>query len=288
MREIREGDDTFYRRVGRRPGDALAAVLDAVGLARARRAPSSTPTATASTRPSTTTATAPGSTSSDRAAMPRGDGGGHACFAHHLGLEHMAFHGVQGRGVLVDLAHHLGHDCRAVKRATLEEIMAADDVVVEPGDMLLLHTGFATKVLEWNREPDPVEIHRMCACLDARDESLLEWIAESQISALVADNYAVEAMLGGGPLVDGKRTRCCRSTTSACSSSACRSARCGTCTSWRRGCASTTGAASCSPRRRSGSRASWARRSPRSRPSNCRRAPSTARRPGSRSPRRRR
>jgi hypothetical protein len=42
--------------------------------------------------------------------------------------------------------------------------------------------------------------------LDPRDESLLEWIAESRISALVADNYAVEAMLGGGPLVDGKRT----------------------------------------------------------------------------------
>src|SRR5581483_1034813 len=70
------------------------------------------------------------------------DGGGHRCFAHHLGLEHMASHGVQGRGVLVDLAHHLGHDWRAVGRGTLEEIMAADDVSVEPGDMLLLHTGF--------------------------------------------------------------------------------------------------------------------------------------------------
>ena len=31
--------------------------------------------------------------------------------------------------------------------------MAADNVVVEPGDMLLLHTGFATKVLEWNKNP---------------------------------------------------------------------------------------------------------------------------------------
>ena len=37
--------------------------------------------------------------------------------------------------------------------------MAADDVVVEPGDMLLLHTGFATKVLEWRTDPDPVKIH---------------------------------------------------------------------------------------------------------------------------------
>ena len=125
-----------------------------------------------------------------------GDGGRHLCFARHLGLEHMAFHGVQGRGVLVDLHHHLGNEWRAVNRQLLEEIMAADGVVVEPGDMLLLHTGFATEVLRWGRDPDPVEIHRTCPYLDARDPSLLEWITESRIAALVADNYAVER-LGG-------------------------------------------------------------------------------------------
>jgi kynurenine formamidase len=125
-----------------------------------------------------------------------GDGGRHRCFARHLGLEHMAATGVQGRGVLVDLAHHLGHEWRAVDRKTLEEIMAADNVVVEPGDMLLLHTGFATEILQWNRNPDPVKIHTLCSYLDARDPSLLEWIADSQISALVADNYAVEGMVG--------------------------------------------------------------------------------------------
>ena len=125
-----------------------------------------------------------------------GDGGRHLCFAHHLGMEHMAYQGVQGRGVLVDLAHHLGHDWRGVDRKTLEEIMAADDVVVEPGDMLLLHTGFATEILNWNRDPDPVKIHTLCSYLDARDPSLLEWIAESQIAALVADNYAIEGLVG--------------------------------------------------------------------------------------------
>ena len=125
-----------------------------------------------------------------------GDGGKHLCFAHHLGLEHMAFHGVQGRGVLIDLAHHLGHDWRGVDRKTLEEVMAADDVVIEPGDMVLLHTGFATKILEWGRNPDPKQLFRTCTYLDARDEALLEWIADSQISALVADNYAVEGMVG--------------------------------------------------------------------------------------------
>jgi kynurenine formamidase len=103
---------------------------------------------------------------------------------------------VQGRGVLVDLAHHLGDDWTAVDRATLEGIMAADDVVVEPGDMLLLHTGFATEILKWHRDPDPAKIFTLCSYLDARDESLLQWITDSQISALVADNYAVEGLLG--------------------------------------------------------------------------------------------
>ena len=79
---------------------------------------------------------------------------------------------------------------------TLQEIMAADDVIVEPGDMLLLHTGFATEVLKWNREPDPVKIQMMCSFLDGRDEALLQWISDSQISALVADNYAVEGLVG--------------------------------------------------------------------------------------------
>jgi kynurenine formamidase len=125
-----------------------------------------------------------------------GDGGASRCFARHLGLEHMAFHGVQGRGVLVDLAAHLGDEWRAVDRALLEEIMAEDGVVVEPGDMLLLHTGFATRILEYERQPDPAKIFTLCGYLDGRDDSLLEWIAESQVSALVADNYAVEGLLG--------------------------------------------------------------------------------------------
>jgi kynurenine formamidase len=117
-------------------------------------------------------------------------------FAKHLGLEHMAFHGVQGRGVLVDLAHHLGDDWRAVDLATLKEVMSADGVVVEPGDVLLLHTGFATKVVEWAGTPDPRQLFTSCAYLDAKDDALLEWITDSQISALVADNYAVEGLLG--------------------------------------------------------------------------------------------
>jgi kynurenine formamidase len=124
------------------------------------------------------------------------DGGRHRAFARHLGLEHMAYQGVQGRGVLVDLHAHIGDEWRGVNLAMLQEIMAADNVVVEPGDMLLLHTGYATRILEWNRNPDPRKLFTTGSYLDARDEALLNWIADSQISALVADNYAVEGLLG--------------------------------------------------------------------------------------------
>ena len=125
----------------------------------------------------------------------RGDGGADPCFAHHLGVEHMAFHGMQGRGVLVDLAHHLGDRSQGVNLEMLQDIMASDGVLVEPGDMLLLHTGYATRILEMGRAPDPKKIFRMCSWLDSRDPALLEWIADSQIAALVADNIAVEGMI---------------------------------------------------------------------------------------------
>lgn len=124
----------------------------------------------------------------------RGDGSGSLSHSRHLGLEHMAVHGVQGRGVLVDLAHHLGTESQPVNLATLQDIMSEDQIVVEPGDMLLLRTGFATQILAWDRNPDPVAIHATASYLDASDESLLDWITDSQISALIADNYAVEGV----------------------------------------------------------------------------------------------
>ena len=124
---------------------------------------------------------------------PTADG---RCVAHHLGLEHMAFHGVQGRGVLVDIEKHVGREWRPVDLAMLRQIMDDDGVVVEPGDVLLLHTGFATQLVEWGGEPDPRKVFTTGAYLDAHDDALLDWIADSQIAALVADNYAVEGLLG--------------------------------------------------------------------------------------------
>lgn len=72
-------------------------------------------------------------------------------------------------------------------------ILDADKVQVEPGDMLLFYTGFADLILSMNKEPDMAVLNTSCATLDGRDEKLLQWVTDSGVAALIADNYAVEA-----------------------------------------------------------------------------------------------
>jgi kynurenine formamidase len=124
----------------------------------------------------------------------KGDGSGSLSFARHLGMEHMAAHGVQGRAVLIDIAHHLDNTEKwtRVKMKTLREIMAADKVEVRPGDMVILHTGFTRKIMEWDKHPDESIIQRMFPYLAGDDPEVLDWITDSGMSALIADNYAVE------------------------------------------------------------------------------------------------
>jgi kynurenine formamidase len=94
---------------------------------------------------------------------------------------------------MVDLRAHCGDARETVGYERLMSIMKADGVEVEQGDMLLLHTGFAQRLLDWGRKPEPAQVHAICAVLDGRDARLLQWIADSGIAALIADNYAVEA-----------------------------------------------------------------------------------------------
>lgn len=112
--------------------------------------------------------------------------------AKALGVETMAESCVQGRGVLVDLHHHFGRGRRRVGYDDMMRAIEADGVVVEPGDMLCVHTGFGDVVMEQNKTPDPDVLHTSCAVLEGRDERLLRWITDSGIAVLVTDNYAVE------------------------------------------------------------------------------------------------
>ncbi|WP_311222481.1 MULTISPECIES: cyclase family protein [unclassified Acidovorax] len=113
--------------------------------------------------------------------------------AHALGIEGMARTGVQGRGVMIDLRAHLGDARTVVGYDTLMRVLDADSVAVEPGDIVCLHTGFADVVLGMRKHPDAAVLAGSCAVLDGRDDKLLQWITDSQLAAIAADNYAVEA-----------------------------------------------------------------------------------------------
>ena len=121
---------------------------------------------------------------------PQDEGGSRA---HALGIENMAAVGVQGRGVMIDLEEEFGWEQKMVGYDDLMRVMEKDSVTVEEGDMVCLHTGFAQMIMEMGGKPDKEKLHNSCAALDGRDGKLLNWITDSGLSLLIADNYAVEA-----------------------------------------------------------------------------------------------
>ncbi len=112
---------------------------------------------------------------------------------HALGVENMAAKCVQGRAVMIDLHAHVGRSRVAVGYDQLMRILEKDHVIVENGDMVCLHTGFAQMLLDMNKQPDAHTVENSCAALDGRDAKLLQWVTDSGLAALIADNYAVEA-----------------------------------------------------------------------------------------------
>ena len=112
--------------------------------------------------------------------------------ARALGIEKLAEHGAQGRGVMIDLHHHYGRKRHAVGYDELMKLVDEDRVEVEKGDMVCLYTGFADLILEMRKQPDAKLLHASCSGLDGRDERLLQWISDCGLAILASDNYAVE------------------------------------------------------------------------------------------------
>ena len=110
-----------------------------------------------------------------------------------LGVENMAAHPIQGRGVMIDLEHHFGRGEKFVSYDELMRIMEADKVTVEEGDLVCFRTGYDRVILDMNKNPDRRVLDaNPCAGLDGRDERLLNWITKSGVVALISDNHAVE------------------------------------------------------------------------------------------------
>ena len=113
--------------------------------------------------------------------------------ARALSIANMAETCVQGRGVMIDLHRHLGEARTHVNLEMLLKIMEADRVSVSEGDILCLHTGLGQLIVDSPPEgPDP-SMRLACAVLDGSDPALLNWITESGVAAIAADNLAVES-----------------------------------------------------------------------------------------------
>jgi kynurenine formamidase len=122
--------------------------------------------------------------------------------AKALGAENMAVKCLQGRAVMIDLFAHYGRSRHAVGYDDLMRVMAADGITVEPGDFVLLRTGFDDVILEGKRSPDKETLETSCTGLDGNDTRLKQWVTESKLVALISDNYAVE--IHNAPLQPGQ------------------------------------------------------------------------------------
>jgi putative cyclase len=112
--------------------------------------------------------------------------------AKALGIQNLAEHGAQGRGVLIDLHFHFKRERKAVGYDDLMRVLEKDGIEVERGDMVCLYTGFADVLLEMKKHPDARLLGETCSGLQGRDAKLLQWISDSGLACLLADNYAVE------------------------------------------------------------------------------------------------
>lgn len=125
--------------------------------------------------------------------LGEGEVGDHASYAKRLSVCEMAKSPVQGRGVLIDFTRHFGRERVIVTRAILEEVLAKDGIEIRPGDIVMLRTGYAEALMEMQADPDPEHLqHHVGAALDGTDAALHQWITDSRIAAIAADNYAVE------------------------------------------------------------------------------------------------
>ena len=117
-----------------------------------------------------------------------------------VSVAEMAATGVQGRAVMIDLRHHFGDERVAVTAEMLDRVMKADAVTVEKGDIVCLHTGLGQLIREAEGKLD-ASIKTKCAVLDGYDKRLLEWISDTGVAAIAADNLAVErsSTLGADP-----------------------------------------------------------------------------------------
>jgi hypothetical protein len=119
-----------------------------------------------------------------------------AARTRRLGFDTMARTCVQGRGVMIDLCHHLGRDRQLVSYDDIMRIIEVDRIEVNQGDFVCFYSGFGDLVLSSSGMPDHADVRSVCCPeLNGRDQRLLRWIDQTGLAALISDNVGIEARL---------------------------------------------------------------------------------------------
>jgi kynurenine formamidase len=119
-----------------------------------------------------------------------------------LGIQLLAQRGLCGRGVLLDVERYMSETHRPIDQATnrmisvedLEAVAAAQRVDLQPGDILLIRTGWAGYFLAADAE-GRAQMSKNWGCPGLeQSEEMLEWLWDRRVSMVAADNQGVEAV----------------------------------------------------------------------------------------------
>jgi kynurenine formamidase len=119
-----------------------------------------------------------------------------------LGIDRWAEHGIAGRAVLLDVWSHLNKKGQAydptagfaITPELLEGVAAAENAVLQAGDVLMIRTGYLKAVLEAS-ETQRAQFARAWPGL-ASGEEMARYLWDKHVAAVVTDNPAVETAPG--------------------------------------------------------------------------------------------
>ena len=123
---------------------------------------------------------------------PAEQSGPYGAFA--LDIANLARRPIQGRAVLIDISHHFGTERKLITGADVKKIIQEDNIVIKEGDIVAFRTGWVEYLMAIGDDTDVDRLNQVCGMLDGRDNELLDWITQSGVAAICADNYAVEAL----------------------------------------------------------------------------------------------
>lgn len=120
-----------------------------------------------------------------------------------LGIQHWAESGIVTSGVLLDVERHLAAEgrpvdpasSRAITTADLDATCARQGTTIEPGDAVLVRTGWARHFLTELDADARRDLAKAMKCPGLHQaEETVRWLWDHRLSLAAADNIALEAM----------------------------------------------------------------------------------------------